>query len=115
MRPGHPGPDRADGYPLHLGGLLVRQADDLGEHERAAPVVGQRAQQRRGGQRAGLIGYRGRDGLGGQPRVEAAQSGQGPDVVGAGPPGDAEQPGTRRGAARESRGAPGTPAGTCPG
>ena len=37
------------------------------------------------------------------------------EVVGAGAPGDAEQPGPRAGAALESRAAPGTPAGTSPG
>src|SRR3954453_13974578 len=52
----------------------------------------------RGGGRAGQVG----DGGGGEPRVEPPAADHGAKVVGAGAPGDAEQPRTRGGAPLET-------------
>ena len=56
--PGHPGTDGAHRHPLHRGGLGVRQAEQLGEHERRAPLGGQPAEQVGGAELAGRVGVR---------------------------------------------------------
>ena len=55
-RPGHPRADRPDRAAAHVGGLGVGQPDQLGEHERLAPLVVQRGEQGAQRHRLGVVG-----------------------------------------------------------
>ena len=99
----HPRADRADGHLAHLGGLRVREPDDLGEDEGGPPV---RVERGDGTVELDLTGARGGHGVGSigalrQATEQAASPGAPAHVVGADVAGDLQEPGASRGVATE--------------